>query len=199
MSKPRTRSAARDRILAAADELFYYDGIATTGIDAVVERAGVALGSMYKHFHGKDDLVVAYLERRDHQWRAAWEQAIAEAVSRDERVLAIYDALDRWVDDRGYDQGCAHVAALNQLSPDHPGVAVAHRHKRHIRARLAELARQSGYRDAERVAENIAVLYEGLLATMLVTRAPADTNGARRLAQAALHERDRRTSREPTK
>ncbi|WP_019855738.1 TetR/AcrR family transcriptional regulator [Actinopolyspora mortivallis] len=186
MMASRKRGAARDRILAAADELFYYDGIAATGIDAVVDRANVALGSMYNHFESKDALVVAYLQRRDQQWRATWESTIADCVTPYERILAIYDALERWVSERGAEQGCAHVAALVQLPPNHPGVSVAYRHKAYIRDRLTELVRDGGYSRPGEIAGDLTVLYEGLLANMLVTQQPSAVAGARRMAAARL-------------
>lgn len=181
---PTRRSPARERILAAADELFYYDGIGATGIDAVVERAQVALGSLYNHFDGKDSLVVAYLQHRDQRWRATWEQAIAECATAPDRLLAIYDALRNWVAEHGYDQGCAHVAALVQLPPNHPGVPVARRHKQHIRDRLTELADQAGYTAPRQLAGELAIVYEGLLATMLDTHDTAALADGRRVAEA---------------
>src|SRR5690242_20426346 len=90
------RQPARVRLLRAADELFYEHGIAGTGVDAVIARAGVATGSLYKNFSGKDELVAAYLAERDLRWRQEWEAAIAAADDPVDRVLALFAATDRW-------------------------------------------------------------------------------------------------------
>src|SRR5579871_4336130 len=58
------RSSARERLLLAADRLFYEEGIHSVGIDRVIEEAGVAKASLYKNFGSKDELVRAYLDRR---------------------------------------------------------------------------------------------------------------------------------------
>ena len=65
------RPSPRERLLAASDELFYRDGVHSTGIDAIIETAGVAKGSLYYIFGGKDELVAAYLRGRLERWRQA--------------------------------------------------------------------------------------------------------------------------------
>lgn len=179
-----TRSA-RDRILTAADELFYGDGIAATGIDAVVDRAGVALGTVYNNFGGKDGLVEAYLRRRDHLWRAVWERAAADAATPRERVLSVFDALLEWYQDQRADQGCAQVAGLVQLPAGHPAVAVARTHKEHLVRRLTELA--AGLTGVREVVEDVAMIYEGVLVRMLLGSSPAEAiPRARKLAEIAI-------------
>ncbi|ANZ41847.1 hypothetical protein BBK82_43870 [Lentzea guizhouensis] len=176
---------ARERILVAADELFYGDGIANTGVDAVVERAGVALGSVYKNFGGKDGLVEAYLRRRDHLWRATWERVAADAATPLHRVLSVFDALQEWYRDRTADQGCAQVAGLLQLPAGHPAVAVARAHKEHLMRRLTELA--EGLDEVDEVVEDVTLVYEGVLVRMLLGAAPGKAiPRARRLAELAV-------------
>lgn len=194
MTATGQRRGARERILAAADELFYRDGIADTGVDAVVQAADVALGTVYKHFSGKAGLVEEYLRRRDHQWRSTWEAAIAAAGSPAGRVLAVFDAIGEWARERGLAHGCAQIAALNQLPDDHPGARIARRHKRHLRDRLAELAQEEGYRDPARLALSVSLLYEGALATYITEQRPSVIAHARRVAEFALgdHQPDQR-------
>ena len=74
-TKTAERPSARERLLAAADELFYRDGVHSTGIDAVIEKAGVAKGSLYYIFGGKDELVAAYLRGRHERFRQRVEEA----------------------------------------------------------------------------------------------------------------------------
>jgi AcrR family transcriptional regulator len=150
-----------ERLLAAAEELFYSQGIASTGVDAVIERAGVATGSLYKHFAGKDALVEAYLRDRDQRWREHWEACIAEQGDPVERVLAIFTALSRWSPPTPANRGCAHFAATVQLSPDHPGFRAAREHKQHLSRRLAELCAQTAAANPTDVARDLLLLYEG--------------------------------------
>lgn len=185
--------SARERILTAADELFYGDGIAATGVDAVVDRAGVALGSVYNHFGGKDGLVEAYLRRRDHLWRATWERVAADATTPRERVLSVFDALLEWCRDRGADQGCAQVAGLVQLPAGHPAVAVAQAHKEHLMHRLTELG--AGLAGVREVVEDVAILYEGVLVRMLLGCTPEEAiPRARKLAEIAIANRSETTT-----
>ncbi|MFS8097372.1 TetR/AcrR family transcriptional regulator [Lentzea alba] len=177
--------SARERILSAADELFYGDGIATTGVDAVVDRAGVALGSVYNNFGGKDGLVEAYLRRRDHLWRATWERVAADAATPHERVLSVFDALLEWCRDHGSDQGCAQVAGLLQLPAGHPAVAVARSHKEHLTHRLTELG--AGLNGVRSVVEDVAIVYEGVLVRLLLGSRPDEAiPRARKLAEIAI-------------
>ena len=78
MTSGTARPEARERLLAAAEELFTEHGIAATGVDAVLRRAQVAPATLYAHFGGKDHLVAAYLERRHARWRAAWDLSLIQ-------------------------------------------------------------------------------------------------------------------------
>lgn len=175
---------ARERLLAAAGELFYARGINATGIDAIVERAGVALATLYKQFGGKDRLVAAYLEERDRRWRADWEAAIAAS---QQRVAAIFDALEGWWDAEGRYRGCAQVAAAIEITDvDHPAMTAINRHKTHLQQRLAELAGEAGAVEPERTAADIAVIYEGTITALLLQNAPEPFQRARRLTAGLL-------------
>ena len=184
MSAPR--QPARIRLLRAADELFYEQGIAGTGVDAVVERAGVATGSLYKNFAGKDDLVAAYLADRDRRWRQTWESSIAAASDPVERVLAIFVATREWYADTGVQRGCAHVAAAGQLPPEHPAIAVALAHKRHVVERLGTLVAEAGIASPGDRAQDIALLYDGMLSGMAIAVGGDPLARAHRMARALL-------------
>lgn len=175
---------ARDRLLAAAGELFYARGINATGIDAIVERAGVALATLYKQFGGKDRLVAAYLEERDRRWRAEWEEAIAAS---QQRVAAIFDALERWWVAEGRYRGCAQVAAAVEITDvDHPAMTAINRHKAHLRQRLAELAGEAGAAEPDQTAADIVVIYEGTITALLLRNVPEPLHRARRLTAGLL-------------
>src|SRR5215208_6668893 len=84
---PRT---GRERLVAAAIELFYRHGFGAVGIDQVIATAGVTKTTFYKHFEGKDDLMVAAVRRRDEWESAAMERAVRERAGddREGQILA---------------------------------------------------------------------------------------------------------------
>lgn len=176
------RQPARVRLLRAADEIFYERGIAGTGVDAVIERAGVATGSLYKNFSGKDELVAAYLADRDRRWREEWECAIAAAADPVDRVLALFTATDRWRERAGLSRGCAHVAAVNQLPQGHPALEPAAAHKRHVVDRLTTLVAETGAADPAETAADIALIYDGMLNALAI---PLDADPVLRAARLA--------------
>src|ERR1700679_3176252 len=96
-TKTAERPSARERLLAGADELFYRAGVHSTGIDAVIERAGVAKGSLYYIFGGKDELVAAYLRGRHEAGRQSVEGRQAGIDYPDEKILVIFDAIADYV------------------------------------------------------------------------------------------------------
>jgi AcrR family transcriptional regulator len=191
MPSNRTRSrpagAARDRLLAAADELFSRDGIAATPVDEAVRRAGVATATLYHHFDGKDDLVAAYLRRRHENWMRRWEEHIASAADATARLLAIFDALDAWAGEGGAARGCAFVDAAAEISDrGHPAWDAISAHKADLRRRLAELAADAGRPDPERLADQLLLLYEGALTGLLVGHLERPVAQSRALAEVLL-------------
>ncbi len=182
----RAERPVRERLLAAADELFYSRGIASTGVDAVIERAGVATGSLYKNFGGKDGLVVAYLQARDARWRSLWEDCIGEHNDPVDRVLAIFTAMERWDGGPGASRGCAHLAAIVQLPPGHPGIQAAADHKDHLRTRLAELCVATVVIDSAGLTDDLLLIYEGTQNTLALSLDPDPIDRARRLAKLRL-------------
>jgi AcrR family transcriptional regulator len=168
----QARGSARARLLNAADQLFYAHGIASTGVDAVIARAGVATASLYKNFAGKDDLVAAYLSARDQRWREHWESCIAELANPDERVLALFTAMRSWDAGPGPNRGCAHVAASLQLPQDHPGRVVAREHKRHVLERLGQLVAEASIPNSQEVTGDLMMIYEGMLSLLALDLDP---------------------------
>lgn len=180
------RRPARERLLATADELFYAEGITSTGVDAVIEHAGVATGSLYKNFGGKDALVAAYLRARDDRWRTQWEACIAECTDPIDRVLALFTAIERWEQGQATDRGCAHVAAAVQLPAHHPGARVAAEHKQHLAERLHELCADTGAADPSNLAQDLLLIYEGMHTMIAMNLDPDPISRARQLAAQRL-------------
>jgi len=160
---PDRGSEARQRLLAAAYELFSRRGVQAVGIDAIIDRSGVARQTLYRHFASKEELVLAFLERREELWTKGWLQAEVERRASDpaERLLAIFDVFDGWFRSSDF-EGCSFINVL--LEHPEAGHAI-HRagaaYLAGIRHFLEALARQAGIRDAEGFARQWHILMKG--------------------------------------
>src|ERR1700719_903459 len=94
--------SARERLLAAATELFYAEGIHTVGIDRVIERAGVAKATLYNVYGSKTELVKAYLLDRHELLVGYLEGVVATELPARSRVLAVFDLLGRLITEPSY-------------------------------------------------------------------------------------------------
>jgi AcrR family transcriptional regulator len=163
MSPTTASPPARERLLAAAGELFYESGIAATGVDAVLARAGVAPATMYAHFAGKDALVAAYLERRYERWRQTWDEVLAGLGDPVDRLLSLFDAVSRYRREDGSRRGCGFLAAATELPPGHPGQRWLAADSALLVDRLRELAVAAGADDPDDVAATFLLLYDGAM------------------------------------
>ena len=184
-----SRPSARERLLAAANELFYNEGVHTVGIDRVIEQAGVAKASLYNTFGSKDELVRAYLETR----HASVTQRIMRAVDRydtpRERLLAVFEGQGELFAQPDY-RGCAFARASAESHPGDPAERAAEGYRRWVRDLLTELAAQAGASEPEVLARQLHLLYDGMAATTWLDHDPsavADTvAAARTLIDAAI-------------
>jgi AcrR family transcriptional regulator len=157
---------ARQRLLAAAGELFYESGIAATGVDAVLARARVSPATMYAHFAGKDALVAAYLEQRYERWRRVWDDVLAERTDPVDRLLSLFDAVERYREREGNRRGCGFLAAATELPADHPGQPWLQADSRLLTERLHDLAVAAGVADADEATTVLLLCYDGALARL---------------------------------
>jgi AcrR family transcriptional regulator len=192
----QVRRPARERLLDACDELFYGQGIAATGVDAVVQRAAVSPATLYAHFHGKDELVAAYLERRHQHWRQAWDETVEAASDRVDRLLSVFDALALFRHREGAARGCAVLAAATEVvEPQHPAYTWIEADTALLTDRLDQLAHDSGAEQPTALAAELLLIYDGVLAAYArcATRGSNDridplTRG-RDLAEHLIHQR----------
>ena len=135
----RRPGAARERLLAAAAQRFYADGLAATGIDTITSQAGVAKMSLYNNFASKSDLVHAYLEERHEEWLGLYRRRAAGAAGPRERVLAVFDAYADHAElpgEHGF-RGCGLLNAAAELPAGDAGRDVVRRHKEEVENLLA--------------------------------------------------------------
>jgi AcrR family transcriptional regulator len=179
------RSSARERLLAAADELFYAEGVHTVGIDRVIERAGVAKATLYNTFGSKDELIRSYLNGRHVATRERLLTFIERYDTPRDRLLGVFDYLaDRFAEPAF--RGCAFMNASAE-SPRGGIVEEASDESRGwLRATFVELAAAAGARDPEALGAQIALLYDGALVSGRMDRDPAAAATARLVATAAL-------------
>jgi AcrR family transcriptional regulator len=180
------RPSARERLLAASDELFYRDGVHSTGIDAVIEKAGVAKGSLYYIFGGKDELVAAYLRGRLETWRQRVEAAQAGIEDPEAKILAIFDAVADYVSLPEF-RGCPFVNAGAEAPAGESQELAIKEYRDWVRQSFLQLAANTGVADFEALADALIVLYDGALATA-GTAGPARTAAltAKRIARLTL-------------
>jgi AcrR family transcriptional regulator len=163
--RTRDKAKTRQRLLAAARELFYENGICATGVSAVAERAGVTKMTLYAHFPSKDALVAAYLEDSDRRWRAFLEEKLSGYEDSRDRLLAVCDAYREYFTTREM-RGCAFVNCAAEFpDPDHPVRRVIRWHKAGVRERIRDLAAEAGAEDPAALAERLFVVLEGAYVT----------------------------------
>ncbi len=121
----------RERLLEAASELFYAEGFRAVSAEKIIARVGTTKVTFYRHFRSKDDLMVAYLEARAADERAAIEHVVAVAGSDPQRALDLaFDALMTAACAPGY-RGCPFInAAAEYADPGHPVRLVVSAHRR---------------------------------------------------------------------
>jgi AcrR family transcriptional regulator len=163
-TKAAKRPSPRERLLAASDELFYRDGVHSTGIDAVIEKAGVAKGSLYYNFGGKDELVAAYLRNRHDAWRQRVEAAQARTDDPDEKILAIFDAIADYVSLPEF-RGCPFTNAAAEAPAGESQQQVIKDYRDWLRQTFLKLAADTGVADSQALADALTVLYDGAWAT----------------------------------
>jgi AcrR family transcriptional regulator len=175
------RRPARERLLAAAEELFYQDGVQSVGIDRVIERAGVAKASLYGNFKGKDDLVRAYLDARFEARRAAIETKLALHEAPRDKMLAVFDAMTEPLANPNY-RGCAFLRATAEMPADASGRVVCRDARRWTRELLSGLAKEAGASNPDVLAKQLVLLYDGAAASAQMDRDPAAAAEARAAA-----------------
>jgi len=185
---PADRPAPRrDHLVATAARLFCRDGFHATGIDRVLDEAGVAKMTLYKHFPSKDDLIVASLGAVADASRSAVEGAI-EAAGRSprRRLLGLVDWYARQASSAQF-EGCPfHHATAEFSDPAHPIHRAARDQKLWLRDLLEGIARDAGLRRPAHVAEQLLVVIEGVLAAAAVGALADGPRSARALARAVV-------------
>ncbi len=192
-------ASARERLLEAANELFYEEGVHSVGVDRVIERAGVAKATLYTVFGNKDGLVRAYLLARHDRTR---ERMTCELAARyktpRERLLGVFDVQGLSFSEPGF-RGCAFVGASAEAADGSSVEEVAGDARAWIRSLFLDLAKEAGARDPEQLAQQLVLLYDGAGISAWMDHDPSAAKAARSVAtvlvDAAIPEANRPAQR----
>ena len=171
------KALTRERIVAAALEQVAEGGYRSAAVQAVAVRADVATGTVYRHFPSKDDLVIAFLERREERWTLAWVEAEAKrrGTTPEEQLLAIFELFDEWFHRDDF-EACSFINVLLEMGPAHPAGQASVRHLASIRSVVGRLAEEAALRDPESFARSLHILMKG----SIVSAAEGDAEAAQR-------------------
>jgi AcrR family transcriptional regulator len=154
------RASARERLLSAANELFYAEGVQTVGIDRIIERAGVAKASLYNLFGSKEELVAAYLASRHDRTTSRLTQAIEPIDDPRLKILAVFDSQAQQYQRPDFN-GCAFIAASTEAPSRGLIEQATDQFRAWIRALFTDLAEQAGAADPANLGRQLHFIYDG--------------------------------------
>lgn len=180
-----TEEEARERILSAAEELYYRKGYAAVGMDELRAAAGVSLRRLYALFPSKTDIVSAVLQRKHGEWESGLTGAVADAGADPRaRLLAVYGYLEDWFCTDDF-RGCAFINAFGELGGTSPEVAaIVREHKASFQRYMAGLVVDAGAPAA--LAAQLAILAEGAQSTAAISADPQAAVQARAAAEVLI-------------
>ncbi|WP_028662792.1 TetR/AcrR family transcriptional regulator [Saccharomonospora halophila] len=170
---------ARARLLAAARELFYSEGIRAVGVERLLEASGVGRASFYRHFGSKDDLVAAMLDDYDVEYRT-WLRTRVGELGGD--ALAVFDAVAEHAEQSHF-RGCAFLNTMAEIAdPADPVHARVAAHKSAVTGYLAELLTDTGVEAPDHVAARWMMLLDGAVVTASYRKDATAFSRAREIA-----------------
>ncbi len=178
------RESGRERVMRAAYGLFSRQGTRTVGVDAVIGEAGVAKMTLYRNFASKDDLILAFLERREVRWTHGWVRAESQRLGDTpvQRLLAIFEIFGEWFARPDF-EGCSFVTTLLEVTDRDSLVRQASvQHLANIRSYLCGLAAEAGVADPDSFARQWHILMKG----SIVAAAEGDTHAAARARELGI-------------
>ena len=179
------RASARERLLAAADELFYDNSINTVGIDRIIEHAGVAKASLYDCFGSKDELIRSYLEARNTARQARVNERISRYDTPQKKILSIFELLGETASQPGF-KGCAFTRARADDSASDKVKAASDRSRTFLLDLFTSLTRKAGAANPEQLGQQLLLLYDGASVAAHLDRNHSAASLAREVATQLL-------------
>lgn len=164
--RPGPDDTARERLIAAAYDLFSARGVSQTGVDTVLAESGCAKASLYRNFPSKADLALAFLEEREKAWTRGWLEAEVRrrSDSPEGRLLAVFDVFDGWFRRKDF-EGCSFINVLLESEQESPVRRAAAIHLERIRGIIRALADEAGLARPKQFAHAWHMLMKGAIVT----------------------------------
>lgn len=174
----------QQRILQAAAELFYSQGIRASGVEAIAKAANTTKMSLYKYFPSKDELVLAFLRKRDEDFRIWFANQVENKADNPKaKLLAIFDVIEEWMAVPEF-RGCAFINASAEFPLEgNPVHRLSAEFYDQFRVYIADLARQCDLKNPENLALQLSLLIEGAIVSEQMKR---KSGAAEQAKQAAL-------------
>ena len=189
-----TRASTQAKLLDAADELLFTHGVVNTPVDRILEQAHVSPATLYRAYGSKEGLVAAALNRRHREWLAVWDEAVAGASDDRSRLLAVFDALERFQQRPDSARWCAFLGTAAEYADPPPVLAAAVQEETDsLRHRLEQLAVPLADTGAPALAEALTLVVSGQLAMRLRDQQRAGFVLARAIAETLIDHPDRLT------
>jgi AcrR family transcriptional regulator len=184
----KRKGSSRERLIAAAADLFYRNGIRATGVDAVVAAAGLTKPTLYQHFASKEELVAAVMDYRSSHWQAALAARVDGAPGGARaRLQAAFRFLEEFIAEGGF-RGCALVNASVEIPhPQDPAREIARANKAWNRRLMERLAREAGAAHPRSLSCSLALLLEGAITSAYVEDNTAAGRQARKAAEQLIN------------
>jgi AcrR family transcriptional regulator len=175
-------ASPRERLLAAASELFYAEGIASVGIDRIIAKAGVAKATLYSTYGSKEELVRAYLRARHARTQQRMERELAARYATPaERLVGVFEVQGLSFSDPAF-RGCAFVSANAEARPGGAVEEVTDEYRLWVHALFVDLAQEAGVRDPKGLAQQLALVYDGAGISAWLDSDPSAEAAARAVA-----------------
>ncbi|WP_327668427.1 MULTISPECIES: TetR/AcrR family transcriptional regulator [unclassified Streptomyces] len=157
-------SEARTRLLSTATRIFYTEGIHSVGVDRIIEEAQVTRATLYRHFKGKEELVLAYLQQADQGIRGQVEAVRDQELPAPDTVRAVARTITEGIRSSGF-RGCAFLnAAAEYPDPSHPVHQAVLAHRQWFLETAVELLEQAGCAPADAAGRHFVMLRDGAMA-----------------------------------
>jgi AcrR family transcriptional regulator len=182
----KIRASPKDKLFQTAARLFYQNGYRAIGVDTIASESGIGKMTLYRHYPSKDDLIVAFLRQSNEEFWEYFEQSTKDASTAREKLLAFFKALQEYVVNSAC-YGCPFLnVATEYPETDYAGHQVALEHKRAVRARFNQLAKEAGARQPKALANALFLLMDGAyMAARMFGSSPSSP--AADVAEAARH------------
>jgi len=178
----KTEATPRDKVFQTASRLFYRNGYRAVGVDTIAAESGIGKMTLYRHYPSKDELIVAYLRDSDEAFWANFDRITEKATAPREKLLAFFFALQEYVTAPA-SFGCPFLnLACEYPETGYPGHQIAIQHKQRVRERFRQLAKESGAKKPEALADQLFLLMDG---AYMASRMFGAKNPALHLAEAA--------------